>query len=195
MTNEPLMDSSAENSVTCWLDAVRSGEEEAAANLWDRYFNRLVRLARKRLTTDPGYDGEDLAVSVFKSLFRNLQDGRYELNDRDALWSLLVVFTMRKANDRWNRHSAQKRQRPGQDAVDASEAQDRELTPDLAVMMADQCQHLLEKLDDNELIRVAVLKLEGHSNAEIGEALNCSVRSVGRMLNLIRRIWEAEDKG
>ncbi len=38
-----------EGSVTCWLDELRAGEGEAARQLWERYFARLVQLARSEL--------------------------------------------------------------------------------------------------------------------------------------------------
>ena len=45
----PTFDGTA-GSVTVWIGALRGGEsEEAARRLWDRYFQRLVSLARGRL--------------------------------------------------------------------------------------------------------------------------------------------------
>ena len=35
-------------SVTRWIGGLRAGDGEAAQALWERYFDRLVRLARKR---------------------------------------------------------------------------------------------------------------------------------------------------
>ena len=39
------------------------------------------------------------------------------------------------------------------------------------------------------------MKLEGYTNREIAEAMKCSERSVERMLNLIRKRWEAGSEG
>jgi hypothetical protein len=43
------MGSCGEGSVTCWIGDLKSGGDSAALHLWDRYFERLVCLARKRL--------------------------------------------------------------------------------------------------------------------------------------------------
>ena len=43
------MESESEGSVTRWTDDLESGGDAAAQELWDRYFERLVRLASKKL--------------------------------------------------------------------------------------------------------------------------------------------------
>src|SRR5262245_28576436 len=67
--------------------------------------------------------------------------------------------------------------------------------PDVVAEVTEGCARLLEVLKDeetDELYRVAVWKLEGYTNAEIGEKLGRSVRSVERKLGATRRIWERE---
>jgi len=60
-----------QGSVTHWLGELRAGDRGAAQPLWDRYFQRLVVLARARLravqaaTADA--DEEDAALSAFDS--------------------------------------------------------------------------------------------------------------------------------
>jgi len=58
-----------EDSVSRWLDGLREGNDADVQRLWDRYFQRLVRLASTRL---PGHarraaDEEDVALSAFNS--------------------------------------------------------------------------------------------------------------------------------
>lgn len=181
------------DSVTMWLNAVRHGDDQAASSLWDRYFKRLIALARKRLVKAPEYDEEDLALSVFDAFCRQLQDGGFEsLKNRDEFWSMLVMLTVRKSNDQRRRLEAAKRRRPGDQEVSAEQAPDTAAPPDVSLMMADQCRHLIRLLDDAMLESVALHKLEGSTNDEIAITLNCSLRSVGRMLNLIRQIWRSE---
>jgi hypothetical protein len=36
-------------SVTHWIGALKAGDKEAAQPLWERYFDRLVRLAGAKL--------------------------------------------------------------------------------------------------------------------------------------------------
>ena len=68
--------------------------------IWERYFRRLVGLAREKLrgTRCGAADEEDVALSVFDSFCRGLEEGRFpNLQDRDNLWKVLVVLTARKA--------------------------------------------------------------------------------------------------
>ena len=60
--------------------------------------------------------------------------------------------------------------------------------------MADECRQLLGRLRDDSLRVVANLRLEGYTNEEVAERLGCSLRSVARKLELIRRTWLGEDR-
>src|SRR5262249_9043907 len=90
----------SDGSVTRWLQRLRAGDSTAVQQLWERYFPRLVGLARKKLQDGPRRlaDEEDVALSAFHSFCRNAEQGRFpQLLDRDGLWRLLVVLTARKA--------------------------------------------------------------------------------------------------
>jgi DNA-directed RNA polymerase specialized sigma24 family protein len=54
-------------SVTIWLDRLKLGDERAAQRLWEAYYTRLVRLARRRLANAPrrAADEEDVALAAF----------------------------------------------------------------------------------------------------------------------------------
>jgi DNA-directed RNA polymerase specialized sigma24 family protein len=47
------MDLPPDGSVTHWLGALKAGDAAAAQHLWERYFDRLVRLARAKLRAMP----------------------------------------------------------------------------------------------------------------------------------------------
>src|SRR5882724_9359734 len=90
----------AEGSVTCWISRLQAGDAAAAQVLWERYFRRLVGLARKKLQDAPrrAADEEDVAISAFASFCRGAAHGQFpQLADRDNLWRLLVTLTARKA--------------------------------------------------------------------------------------------------
>src|SRR6185437_6211914 len=63
-------------SVSQWIEALRQGDEDAPTRLWERYFQPLVEVARTRMKHRrlPD-DGEDAALSAFKSLFAGLAHG------------------------------------------------------------------------------------------------------------------------
>jgi DNA-directed RNA polymerase specialized sigma24 family protein len=188
-------------SVSRWLDPLKQGDPDAAQELWQRYFLNMAKLARNLLRRRPlrGADEEDVALSAFDSFCRNAEHGRFpRLQDRDDLWRLLAVITARKARRARRDEGRQKRggQRPadlaGEDAALLEELAAREPTPELAAQMAEDYQRLLRLLDDDDLRRVAVARMEGHTIDEIAAQTGCAPRSVKRKLQVIRTLWEHE---
>jgi DNA-directed RNA polymerase specialized sigma24 family protein len=194
---------SAEGSISRWLGRLKAGDRQAAAGLWQRYFERLVEVARGKLRDAPRRvaDEEDVALSAFDSLCRGVAKGRFpQLLDRDSLWRLLVVITARKAAHLKRDASRQKRGGGGpvgDDAAELEQVLDAEPTPEFAAQMEEESQRLLDRLGDDELRAVALWKMEGYGNEEIARRLECGLRSVGRKLRVIRAIWaqQAGDEG
>jgi RNA polymerase sigma factor (sigma-70 family) len=199
---------SSGGSVTHWLGAIKNGEVDAAQQLWEAYFRRLVGLARQRLGQTPRgpADEEDVALSALTSFFEGIAKGRFpQLNDRDDLWRLLVHITARKAIDQIN-HERRKRRRPDSvvqvwdkathDDFDAegdwAHVVGNEPNPEFAAQFAEEYERRLHDLNSPELRLVAVWKMEGYSNAEIARKLGCVERSVERKLRLIRNRWARE---
>jgi DNA-directed RNA polymerase specialized sigma24 family protein len=196
---------SDDGSVTRWLGQLQAGEQAAAQLLWERYFKRLVGLARKKLHGGPrrAADEEDVALSAFDSFCRNAEDGRFpQLFDRDSLWRLLVVITSRKAAHLRRDEGRQKRgggvEHVSDGAAGADEASvleqvlSREPGPAFAAQVADEYKALLARLRDPELEAVALWRMEGYTVEEIAERLGCVARSVKRKLRVIRGLWESE---
>jgi RNA polymerase sigma factor (sigma-70 family) len=196
---------SAGGSITGWLKELRVGNSAATDALWQRYFPRLVKVAREKLRGAPlGLaDEEDVALSVLNCFCRVAQEGRYpDLSDRDDLWRLLLQITARRAVD-LRRHENRQRRGGGQiqhDAIDnrsgsvddgspINQVPDGTPTPEFAAMMADECRRLLDQLSDAGLRTIALAKMEGLGNAEIAAQLGCSERTVERRLSLIRDKW------
>jgi DNA-directed RNA polymerase specialized sigma24 family protein len=204
MTDEP------DGSVTRWIGDLiaRDDPDTAARKLWERHFDRLVHLARDRLRARPcgPADAEDAALSAFDSFCRGAAAGRFpRLDDRDDLWALLVTITTRKAAEQVRRerrlkrgggrvHGEQELSKAGPEGGGGlDELVGREPTPELAAMMAEEYIHLLGRLPDETLRRIAAWKLEGYSNEEIAARLGCGRRTVERKLGVIRSSWRAEE--
>ena len=103
-----------DGSITRCVGDLKAGDQAAAQALWERYFDHLVRLARRRLAISrrggADEDEEDAALSAFDSFCAGLAGGRFpRLVDRDDLWRLLVVITARKASAQVDRRRALKR--------------------------------------------------------------------------------------
>ena len=102
---------SFDDSVTAWIGDLKDGQDTASQKIWERYFERLVRVASRQLGAAPRRiaDEEDVAVSVFDTLCRGAAAGRFDkLQDRDDLWKLLTAIAGMK-EDRFqitlqNRH-------------------------------------------------------------------------------------------
>src|SRR5437764_10341495 len=153
-----------------WIGLLQDGDPAAAQRLWERYFHRLVGLARVKLQGQPrrAADEEDVALSAFASFCRAAEAGRFpQLTDRDDLWHVLVTVTERKA---YNLVRNQRRQKRGGGAVQGesvfalagdSTAQGldgyagREPTPAFAAQVAEECGRLLALLPDPEVRAIA----------------------------------------
>jgi DNA-directed RNA polymerase specialized sigma24 family protein len=211
----PVDDQDEDGSITRDLGAlIESGGSEAAVqSLWERYYLRLVSLARTRLQAAPRQvaDEEDVALSAFDSFCRGAATGRFpKLGSRHDLWRLLVTITSRKVADQIERERAGKRDHrrvrdeaslarraPGGDPAARADGVlarvvGREPSPEFAAAMAEQFQSLIDRLRDRTLREVALLKMEGYQNEDIARRMNCSLRSIERKLGLIRKTWQRE---
>jgi RNA polymerase sigma factor (sigma-70 family) len=182
--------------VTYWIDRLKAGDPRAAQQLWDCYFQRLVKLARQKLHDIPRQvaDEEDVAISAFQSLCEGAERGQFpQLHDRDDLWQLLVMITARKAID-LKRHQGREKRGGGEAAghVSLEEIISREPTPEFAAEMAEECQRLLQQLGDDSLQNVALLKMEGYTTNQIATRLGCVPRTIERKLRVIRNFWAKE---
>jgi DNA-directed RNA polymerase specialized sigma24 family protein len=202
-------------SITGWLGNLKDGDQAAAQPLWERYFSKLVVVARGKLKrlrrTTADEDEEDAAISAFNSFCAGAARGKFpQLADRDDLWKLLVVITARKAMAQANRQGRKKR--GGGRIVDEArlfggdwDRGDGSIagleriaaegpTPEFAAIMAEECRRLLDLLDDDALRQVAISRMEGYNNDEIAAQLGCARRTVARRLELIRKTWLIEQE-
>ena len=62
--------------------------------------------------------------------------------------------------------------------------------PATAAEVAEEYTRLLERLNDPTLRRIAVWKMEGHTNEDIAARLGCALATVERRLRLIRKTWD-----
>ena len=195
---------SAPRSVTLWLDQLRAGDENAARLLWERYFDRLMQLARERMGRVPRgvADEEDVALSVMDYLCRGAKEGRFDrIANRDELWRLLFTITAHKVVEKARFASRQKRG-GGQVRDEATLGRDSnariddiardELTPELLAEMDDEHRRLMKVLGERKLQEAASLRLEGWTNEEIANQLGITRRSVERKLQRVRLIWSVE---
>ncbi len=183
-----------EASVTLWIKALRQGDTLAAESLWERYFQNLMLQARLRMSNlnRACYDEEDAALSTFQVLCAKLQQGRYEsLSDRGELWQLMLTVLIRKIGRRVKYQRAAKR---GHELNGSIVPLGEDIAMANSQEISQECFELIASLQDPNLEQVALLKFEGYTNDEIAEKLNRTRRTIQRMLNLIRALWQDELK-
>ncbi len=191
-----------EDPISTWIAQLRDADEVAARNVWEHFSSRLVAIARNniRSNTRRTYDEEDVVLSMFRSICTGMSEGRFpDMRDRESLWGLMLVITSQKVSNRHRFDQQQKRdiRRTLTDSVFYdSELSDtpltsREPTPEFAAEFNETCDRLFACLDDPDLREIAALKLEGFTDSEIAEKLDCSRRTVQRRMTMIRRQWEA----
>lgn len=190
-----------DGSVTTWIHALSSGNDDVAQNLWERYFGRMVELARNKLraSVSRAADEEDVALSAFHSFCQAAAEHRFpRLANRDDLWQVLVMLTARKALDQRKYDLRKKRSDVATRSLDDAALETvvgQDPDPAFAALVADEFKHLLDRLEEPELQNIAIRKLEGYTNDEIAAELNCTVRTIGRRLALIRDLWEGAGEG
>ena len=90
---------------------LNDGDDEAAAEIFNRFVRRLIFLARSRLNAQVRQkeDPEDVVQSVFRSFFTRQVEGQFEIGNWESLWAMLAVITLRKCGNRIEYFQAAKR--------------------------------------------------------------------------------------
>jgi RNA polymerase sigma-70 factor (ECF subfamily) len=173
------------------LARLRDGSQGAAGELYDRYAQRLLALARAKCGADLAarVDVEDIVQSVFGSFFRGAQQGFYEAPPGEELWGLLLVIALNKIRAKGAYHRAAKRdvrKTQGGDALDAGgydpPADDAAAAGLLRLVLDEALGQLPER--NREIVR---LRIEGYEVAEVAEQTGRSKRTVERVLQDFRK--------
>jgi DNA-directed RNA polymerase specialized sigma24 family protein len=192
------------HSVSELMRQLKSDESDATRQIWDRFIDRLISEARKRLKSLPrrAADEEDVALSAFEAFFRGVNEQRFHrLDSRDDLWQVLAMLAERKAIAVLRRELADKRGgglNRGESvfenllfdsttAVGIDQVADPD--PNAIEDFTLEVRERLEGLDNHLLRQIAVRKLEGFTNQEIAGQLGIALRAVERKLQLIRQKW------
>ena len=189
--------------MTHWLPALQQGDERATERLWQEYFVKIVRLAKRHMTglRFTAADEEDVALSAMNSFCRMAQKREDPIADSTELWKLLATIVKRKANKERQRQNAGRRPDRhvlGESAVSPlhddeehrngiAQFPSRDPAPELAAELAETWERILSLPDAEELV---LLKNDGYSNSEIAEKMGCSTRTIQRNIEKIWKEWE-----
>lgn len=184
----------ADNEFDRLMDCLRRGDEDAASEVFHRFAQRLIALARSQLDSwlRTRIEPEDVIQSVFRSFFNRFESGQFQLGNWDNLWTVLTLITVRKCANRTEFWQAAKRDlqrevnlpRHGGPLEDALA---RDPTPAEAAILSESVELLMKKVPEQDR-SILTLHLRGCDIAAISAQVGRSERTVRRTLERVRRM-------
>jgi RNA polymerase sigma-70 factor (ECF subfamily) len=190
--SEPSRDEPAQNP---WS----TGDEDAARQLFDRYAEQLVLLARKRISQRLAsrIDPEDIVQSVFRTFFHRAKQGQFHLDDPEDVVKLLARITVHKTFRQIAFHKRAKRDATAE-APHGDDAQDLllklvtgEPSPEETAEFVDNLEHFFTRLGDEER-RILEMRMEGYTNVEIANRMGITDRKIRRIMERVRALAEKD---
>jgi RNA polymerase sigma-70 factor (ECF subfamily) len=181
------------------ISKFRKGDQDAAKQIVDRYLDRLLTLARRRISQRLAsrVDPEDIVQSVFRTFFGRVKDGQFVFADQDDLCKLLMRITLHKTLRQVAYHKAAKRD-PNMETPHGEHHHeqlmalfDEEPTQEATVAFLDQLEHFLGQLRPQER-EILEMRLQGHSNEDIATKLGIYDRKIRRVIEHVRAIAQKE---
>jgi DNA-directed RNA polymerase specialized sigma24 family protein len=186
-------------SITQWVKLLQAGERDAARQIWNRFYPKLLKTASKhfRKNSDPATSGEDIVQSSFRNVFQGVMDGKCPLlANRDELWKLLFVSAINRIRSHYRAQNAQKRPvytREPLETLDESLLIELK-NPEALADLSDYMEYLFGRLDQEDpsgqLRQIACMHLDGHSSALIAKTLRQRKYKVLQKIQWIRILWE-----
>lgn len=182
-----------DRSVDSFIKSLREGDPTVTKEVFDQYVDRLVAMARKRISMRLAgrIDPEDIVQSVFRTFFHRAKQGQFQFGAEDDICRMLARITVHKTLRQVAHHQAGKRD-AGRDAGSGDDAQDlvvnllsKEPSPDEATQLIDQMQHFLAQLPDEDR-KILELRMQGFSTLEISKQLDITDRKIRRRMEVIR---------
>ncbi len=177
----------------------QAGSESAARDLFDKYCERLMKLAKRRIGQRMAsrFDPEDVIQSAFRTFFTRVKNDEFTFEQEDDLFKLLVRLTVRKTLRRIEYHNAAKRN-PNLEAAQRTDDVEpfsllagQNVTPDMEVALIDEFQQLIGQLPELDR-QVLELKVQGYTTVEIAEKLGSYERKIRRVLERIEKLSKGE---
>jgi RNA polymerase sigma-70 factor (ECF subfamily) len=177
------------------LERWRGGDARAADELFSRYTERLLRLARNQISPKLArrVDPEDVVQSVYRSFFADALADHFVLQRSGDLWRLLAAITLHKVQGQVERHTAAKRSIHREESPAEGDALyglpvERLASvpsPSEAAGVADELDCVLRELTSGHRLMVE-MRLQGHTFEAIAVATQRSERLVRRVLEQVK---------
>jgi RNA polymerase sigma factor (sigma-70 family) len=171
------------------FERARAGDSLAEQALYDRYVERLIGLARARLSPllNRRLDPEDVVQSVWRSFFGRLQAGGYTVGRHGDLWRLLAAIAVNKVREKARFNLADRRTVKAEETAVLSrsvcgvpvEAWMSEPSPEEAANLSETLERALKSLSVLKR-RIIEQVLQGGTLDEVAVATDCTLRTVQR---------------
>lgn len=188
-------------SVSNWILGARQGDPVAIEEIVSRYLARVANCAQSMLAADEQRirDGQDIATDVLMKMASELSSGQHQqLRDRNDLWVLLISIVNEQVVQ--NRNDWQQRNGVPQELTltDYLSHCDQDLELLLSKgnkygslqAILDRMDDLIALVKDQQSKEVALLKLQGYSNRDIGARLGLVAKTVDRKVSKIISRWK-----
>jgi RNA polymerase sigma factor (sigma-70 family) len=185
-----MLDSPADQVL---VDMWRAGNEDAARQIFDRYVDRLMAVARHRISErlQSRFGPEDVVQSVFRTFFSHARDGEFSISNQDDLCRLLMRITVHKALSQVAFHKAAKRdagRELDQGPLPGDRVQqllDHHPGPAEAESLVDELVHFVNQLRPADR-QILEMRMQGYTNDVIASKLQVSDRQIRRIMERIR---------
>lgn len=187
--------------VSVWIESMKEGDAGARAQLWERYYPQLIRVARQMLQSRArgreAFDEEDVLQSVFCAIFLRCQEGKYpDLDNRSSLWKMLIAMTKNRVNTRVRDANAAKRgggvkhiPLQSRNAIGSRYFGHVFGTSDRTAESTDEFARTVETVLDGcaDLEKqIALYRIQGYEITEIAKLLNKSRSTINRKLSYLK---------
>ena len=197
------MEASSKQLVDRW----RHGDDEAATELFNRYFERLLRLVDSRLARHyrARFDAADICQSALRSMFRRVRAGEYSFEHDGGVWALIAEIALNKLRNRFRHEHAYRRDPGREQKLDPYDDSDigfvhqlsREPSGEDVAVFRDLLTAVMKRLKPEER-RYLVLQMRGgYSQQDIADILKLCTRTVRRISTRVREelagVLESDD--
>jgi RNA polymerase sigma-70 factor, ECF subfamily len=162
------------------IEAYRQGSQQAATELFERYYVRLLELLRRQLgwRLKEVESSSDVAQSVLRSLFSEIGEPGVQLGPNDSLWPLLVTISLNKVRNLGKFWQREKRDPTRQLPLDsANDPLEQGPSPQDAAAVKELVERLLEPFSERRR-KIIELILEGEPVGHIATQLGTTERTV-----------------
>lgn len=174
------------------LDRWRSGDQAAAGEIYRRYEQRVLRLAKRNLDPDlwRRVSVDDITIMALKSTLRLAAEKTCILDHNGSLWGLVAEVAKKRIKKEIERHTASKRSVHKEEDVRfgsgdiLSHRTSTEPSPEDVARWADVIETIRNKLKPETFV-IVTLKLEGLTNPEIANELGVTRHTVLRKLRQV----------